>query len=265
MRQTAKPSPSLAVSRLEGPRFEVGSASVPGQVYEVDLAASSCTCEAGQRGRRCKHVVAAIAFHEAEQKQLAMILNGVEQPLAQQVKPRSSRLDKMGYQFDEVASALQKEIRRGDEEAAVYWGLLLHDASPHYVWKRVLITAAEDVGLAAPGVVAQVSALAQAWSFCRQNSWYVSPHHLTMAIVLLCRSPKSTEVEDLQSLTLEGQKRGEKREMPEYALDAHTKAGKQAGASWSDWYRDRHKLFGVPVNQYTEKLWALVPEWRPPA
>lgn len=171
---------------------------------------------------------------------------------------------KGGYEFGEVTSALQKEIRRGDERAAVYWAMILHDVAPLYVWKRVLITAAEDIGLAAPDVVAQVCALAQAYEFCKRVSRYwVSPHHLTMAVVLLCRAPKSTEIEDLQTLTKEEIKAGEQRPiLPEY-LDGHTQAGKEAGATWDQWYRDRHQLLGVPINQYTRELWALKPEWDP--
>jgi replication-associated recombination protein RarA len=58
-----------------------------------------------------------------------------------------------------AASALQKSIRVGDEELAVGWALLLWKKAPWFCWKRVLVTASEDVGLAAPEVVAQVAAL----------------------------------------------------------------------------------------------------------
>ena len=85
-----------------------------------------------------------------------------------------------------------------------------------------------------------------------------------MAIMALCRSPKkSTEVEDLQSLTLELQKRGDKMEMPEYAKDAHTQAGKERGATWAEWYDTRYS-FGIPLNRYTAELAELAPEWFSP-
>src|SRR5262249_60571607 len=116
--------------------------------------------------------------------------------------------------------------------AAVYWGLLLWQKAPQYAWKRVLVTAAEDVGLAAPEVVAQVGVLSAMYRAAKEGAWYVSPHHITLAIVLLCRAPKSTEIEDLQTLTLELIKAWVKREVPPYALDAHTQEGKAAGARW---------------------------------
>jgi len=175
-------------------------------------------------------------------------------------KPKELRL---GYKFDEVTSAMQKEIRRGDVEAAVYWGLILHEQAAVYAWKRVLVTAAEDVGLASPETVHKVYSLALGWKMAKEGSWYVSPHALTMAIVLLCRARKSTEIEDLQSYTLELFKRGVKREMPEYAVDGHTAAGKEKKLPWSDWYRFRHAADGanIPVNQYTRRLAKMVPSW----
>jgi hypothetical protein len=261
--------PRLAVAPSEGSRFQVGSETVPGKVYDVDLAAFSCSCHAGEAGYLCKHVKAALEFHQARAQHEAK--EAEQMPLPgfdpwQGDAPRARRkLLKLGYRMDEVASALQKEIRRGDEEAAVYWALLLYDAVPYYAWKRVLITAAEDVGFACPDAVRLACDLAQAWHFCKQFSWYVSPHHFTMAVMALCRAGKSTEAEDLQSLTVKLQKRGHKRPVPEYALDGHTEAGRQQGATWGEWYANRHYVFGIPVNRYTERLWEVQPDWRPRA
>jgi replication-associated recombination protein RarA len=182
-------------------------------------------------------------------------------PEKQQKKKRETKL---GYKLDEVASALQKEIRHGDTEAAVYWALLLHGTAPQYCWKRVLVTAAEDVGLADPDVVHKVCGLAQAWKISKEQAWYVSPHHLAMAVTLLCRAPKSTEIEDLLSYTLELIARGIKKPMEDYSIDTHTEAGRATGRTIVDWYDHRHLTFGVPVNRYTRMLVDLVPEWFSP-
>ena len=135
-------------------------------------------------------------------------------------------------------------------------------SSPLFSSKSFLITAAEDIGLSAPDVVAQVSALAQAWEFCRKMSYYVSPHHLTMAVMLLCRAPKSTEVEDAQTYIMEKKKQGWRLEIPEWALDAHTKRGRALkGENWAEWYRFRHEVAKIPENRYTQKLKEIKPEW----
>ena len=56
-----------------------------------------------------------------------------------------------GYDLYEVLSALQKSIRRGMEEDALFWGteLYLSDYADH-AWNRLLVISSEDVGLAAP-------------------------------------------------------------------------------------------------------------------
>jgi replication-associated recombination protein RarA len=179
----------------------------------------------------------------------------------------ASREIKLGYRFGEVTSAMQKEIRRGDEDAALWWALLLYEAAPQYAWKRVLITAAEDIGFGDPAAVAQVSALAQAWRLAKEGSYSVTAHHFTMAVMTLCRALKSTEVEDAQTYTLERLKAAQRdvslrRAIPDYALDLHTAAGRAKGTlTWADWYQTRHRRFGVPLNTYTMRLAALKPEW----
>jgi replication-associated recombination protein RarA len=174
------------------------------------------------------------------------------------------------YPFDQVASAMQKELRRGSLRDALWWGLLLYDSAPYYAWKRILVTVCEDVGMASPETVDRVVNLALAWRIARERSWYVSAHSLTMAVMLICSAPKSTAVEDLQTITLTKIKelatlksKAEWPPIPEYAKDAHTEAGKHAGKTWQDWYRDRHGVCGIPVNEFTEELWAMKPEWDP--
>ena len=49
-----------------------------------------------------------------------------------------------GYDFYEVASALQKSIRRGDLKLAGYMALELFPEYSEYCWKRLLTISAED-------------------------------------------------------------------------------------------------------------------------
>src|SRR2546427_3614000 len=132
-------------------------------------------------------------------------MSGQKQPqLSRRDNTEKTDVEKLirGYPFGTVASALQKEVRRGDLEGAVYWGLILYEASPQYAWKRVLVTAAEDIGFGDPDVVAKVCSMATAWKVAKEGSWYVSPQLFTMAGVLLCRTQKSTWWRDLQTSIL---------------------------------------------------------------
>jgi len=105
-------------------------------------------------------------------------MSGPKQPqLSRRDNTEKTDAEKLirGYPFGTVASALQKEVRRGDLESAVYWGLILYEAAPQYAWKRVLVTAGEDIGFGDPDVVAKVCSMATAWKVAKEGSWYVSP------------------------------------------------------------------------------------------
>src|SRR5262245_52032498 len=153
----------------------------------------------------------------------------------QQKKPDSTTkhepsLTKSGYAFDEVTSSFHKEIRLGNEEAALFWGFELYEAAPYYFWKRLLIQAAEDVGLADPQIIVQLTALAQAWDFCKKHSrFYVDPEHVAIAILLLARAPKSSEVDDCKCLIEQRKKAGWRLEVEGYSLDVHTLRGRAMG------------------------------------
>jgi replication-associated recombination protein RarA len=169
-------------------------------------------------------------------------------------------LTKNGYAFDEVTSSFHKEIRLGNEEAALFWGFELYEAAPYYFWKRLLIQAAEDVGLADPQVIVQLTALAQAWDFCKKHSrFYVDPEHVAMAILLLARAPKGAEVDDAKNLVEQRKKAGWRLEVEDYSLDAHTLRGRAMGRKdWADFYRFRERYL-TTRNAYFEKLQAEFP------
>src|SRR5437879_4419775 len=70
------------------------------------------------------------------------------------------RITPGGYRCDEVASALQKCIRRGLADDALFWATELDLAGfGEYVWKRLRIIASEDVGLSDNSIAPAISAL----------------------------------------------------------------------------------------------------------
>lgn len=65
---------------------------------------------------------------------------------------------KNGYRLDEVSSALQKTIRRGDELMATYWSFELNGSGYwRYCFRRLQVIAGEDIGLANPETMILVS------------------------------------------------------------------------------------------------------------
>lgn len=231
----------------EAEAFIVSSGTKEGVAYTVRPQGDTliCNCMAGDGGRECKHRKAVRDIGNAKEKEGAL-------------KPEQGRTVK-GYVFGEVASAYQKEIRRSDEAAALFWGMELYDTSMWYFWKRTLVIAAEDVGFGDPQAVRDVILLQQAWDMVKKVSKFVDPQHVVMAILTLARATKSTEVDDAKNLTQLRRKAGLRLEVPEYALDCHTAAGKEAGKTVSDWYADRNEVIGT--NPFREMLTAEFDEF----
>ncbi len=60
--------------------------------------------------------------------------------------------DRQGDEHYDHASAYQKSMRGGDADAAIYWlgKMIAAGEDPRFIARRLIVTAAEDVGLAAP-------------------------------------------------------------------------------------------------------------------
>lgn len=145
-----------------------------------------------------------------------------------------------GYKCGEVASALQKCIRRGLEEDALFWATELDMAGfGEYVWKRLRIICSEDVGLASPGLAAEIRALYDNWLDQRKKKdERHGPERLFLvhAVFILSRAPKSRMVDHALITLYEG--RRELREIPDFALDRHTLRGRRMRRGWKHFWEE---------------------------
>jgi replication-associated recombination protein RarA len=140
-----------------------------------------------------------------------------------------------GHRCDEAASALQKAIRRGEEREALYWASELELAGfGNYVWKRLLVIASEDVGLASTETVIAARALRENWNELRKT---VKPPYegfvrvfLLHAVCLLARAPKSRAL-DHALVVMYGER--ERLEVPDHAPDRHTGRGRRMGRRYA--------------------------------
>jgi putative ATPase len=113
-------------------------------------------------------------------------LNHVERALQQ----RHLLYDRAGDQHYDIVSALIKSIRGSDPDAAVYWLARMLEAGEDvlFVARRLVISAAEDVGLADPQALQVAIAAQQAAHFVGMPE-AVLP--LTEAALYLALAPKS--------------------------------------------------------------------------
>ena len=148
-----------------------------------------------------------------------------------------------GHAVDEATSAMQKCIRRGLEEDALYWAkeLYLTDKpTAGIAWSRLRVIASEDIGLAGNACV-YVQALHE--SYIKANDYEGNGRLFFIHAVLVCvRSLKSRVVDHALMVAFEGL---QKREVPDWALDKHTKRGKMKGRGFEHFFEVGAKLNNV--------------------
>jgi len=100
------------------------------------------------------------------------------------------RYDRAGDEHYEILSAFQKAIRAGDENTALYnLARLLAAGDLPSACRRLLVIAAEDIGLAFPNAAAIVKACVDS---ALQLGLPEARIPLSQAVILLATSPKST-------------------------------------------------------------------------
>jgi len=101
--------------------------------------------------------------------------------------------DRTGDQHYFMASALQKSIRGGDDNAALYWmaRMLKGGEDPAFIARRLVRTAAEDIGLGDPQALHIAVTAMQGSQFLGKPECDVV---LGQAVVYLARAKKNPEV-----------------------------------------------------------------------
>ncbi|ORC36566.1 AAA family ATPase [Marispirochaeta aestuarii] len=98
--------------------------------------------------------------------------------------------DKEGdYHFDTI-SAFIKSVRGSDPDAALYWLARMVKAGedPRFIFRRMLISASEDIGLADPRALVFVQSAAAAFD---RVGLPEGQYHLAQAVLYLATAPKS--------------------------------------------------------------------------
>lgn len=163
-----------------------------------------------------------------------------------------------GYDFYEVASALQKSIRRGDVRTAGYFALELFPKYADYCWRRLLTISAEDCyGI----ITKEIYALYESFKVISSKKQGGGRVFISKAVILLCEAKHNRDA-DLLSNYVYDKKYGvtdeeidqylqEVREegtmdVPSYVYDCHTRAGKRQGKTKEDFFKEEQmSLFNV--------------------
>lgn len=109
--------------------------------------------------------------------------------LVNQLAQQRVRYDKDGEQHYDIISAFIKSIRGSDPDAAVYWlaRMIEGGEDPKFIARRLLISAAEDIGLANPTALIMANNTFQA---IQVIGWPEARIILSQCTIYLATSPK---------------------------------------------------------------------------
>lgn len=98
--------------------------------------------------------------------------------------------DKSGEEHYNLISAFIKSMRASDPDAAIYYLARMYEAGedPRFLARRMVIFAAEDIGLADPQALNLAVSAAQAYDFVGQAEGWIP---LSEAAIYLAQAPKS--------------------------------------------------------------------------
>ena len=162
----------------------------------------------------------------------------ITKDIIQEVTSQSlRRFDKQGEYFYDQISALHKSVRGSDPDAALYWFCRMIDGGcdPHYIARRVVRMASEDIGNADPrGLQITVDA----WNTYDRLGSPEGELAIAHAIVYLSCVPKSNAVYTAYKAAMSDAKEYGTLEVPMHLRNAPTKLMKDIG--YGEGYRYAH-------------------------
>jgi len=106
------------------------------------------------------------------------------------IQQRAILYDKDGDSHFDTISAFIKSMRGSDPDAALFWMAKMIEAGedPRFIFRRMLIFAGEDIGMADPQALVLVNAASQAFDYVGMPE---GRFHLSQACLYLSTAPKS--------------------------------------------------------------------------
>jgi putative ATPase len=139
------------------------------------------------------------------------------------------RYDKDGDQHYDVISAFIKSVRGSDADAAVHYLARMIEAGedPRFIARRLIILAAEDIGLADPHALPLAVAAADAVAMIGMPEGRIP---LAEATIYLCMAPKSNSAYNAINQAIEDVRAGLYGEVPKPLRSSNHAGAKGAGA-----------------------------------
>jgi putative ATPase len=193
----------------------------------------------------------------------------------QSIQKKAVVYDGDGDAHYDTISAFIKSMRGSDADAALYWlAKMIHAGEdPRFIARRIVICAAEDVGLADPMALVLANACLAASEFV---GWPEARIPLAEATVYIATANKSNSAYKAIDAALEDVRSGRTLPVPEHLRDSHYKGAERLGHGQGYEYAHAHpdhfvaqdylgasKRYYEPTDQGVEKkIKERVERWR---
>lgn len=156
---------------------------------------------------------------------------------SQCVQKRSVRYDKDGDNHYDTISAFIKSMRGSDADAAIYYlaRMLYAGESVTFIARRIIILAAEDIGLADPNALVMAVSAAEAVHKVGMPEAQII---LAEAVAYMANAPKSNSSYMAIEAAMEYVKNNKTLPVPGHLMDAHYKGASRLGHG--DGYKYAH-------------------------
>jgi putative ATPase len=193
----------------------------------------------------------------------------------QSIQKKAVVYDGDGDAHYDTISAFIKSMRGSNPDAALYWlAKMIHAGEdPRFIARRIVICAAEDVGLADPMALVLATSALEAAEFV---GWPEAQIPLAEATIYIATANKSNSAVMAIAAALEDVRSGRTIPVPEHLRDAHYKAAERLGHGKGYQYAHEgkdhfvaqdylgvDKIFYKPTDQGVEKkIKERVEKWR---
>jgi putative ATPase len=193
----------------------------------------------------------------------------------QSIQKKAIVYDGDGDAHYDTISAFIKSMRGSDPDATLYWlAKMIHAGEdPRFITRRIVIHAAEDVGLADPMALVLANAAHQAAEFI---GWPEARIPIAEAAIYIATANKSNSVITSIDAALDDVRSGRTLAVPEHLRDAHYAGARRLGHGEGYQYAHDHpghfvpqdylgadKRYYEPSDQGTEKkIKERVEKWR---
>ncbi len=185
----------------------------------------------------------ASASHEGDEKPVVTV-----EIVSSAVDRALLRYDRQGDEHYDVISAFIKSVRGSDVDAALHYLARMIEAGedPRFIARRVIISAAEDIGIADPQALVIAMAAADAVQLIGMPEGRIP---LAEAVVYLATAPKSNAAYLALDAAIADVRAGKIGRVPKPLRDAHYPGAKRLGHGKG--YKYAHDAeFGVAEQQY---------------